>query len=356
MNFINKNTLSWLLRICISILFLFSACAKLYPSVNYGIANFEVKQLVQQLGFSQCFAPYISRFIIGIEIGLGLGFLINHGFRKLIIPSSILLLLIFNAHLLYTIYHGAASNCGCFGDLLLMTPLQAFFKNLVTIGVIVYIGISVKYKLSNFSDNYYIPVLVTICSILFLFTIAPFCPCSSVQSAGPVVIYNALEKTENVEVQDGDTSSISKQNNESNNSKLDAYEPQKKVSGYVKYAPGIDEGKRLLLFFVPSCEHCLETAKSLNDMAKKNKKFPEMFVIFLNEEPEKIPYFFEFANRKFNYMLMDHGSFFTLMGSRDVPGVLYLWNGNEVAFFDGIDGNEFQVDKLEKAIKSKKIN
>jgi hypothetical protein len=91
-------------------------------------------------------------------------------------------------------------------------------------------------------------------------------------------------------------------------------------------------------------------------MAKKDKNFPKMVIIFMNEEPEKIPSFFEFAGRKFDHMIMDVGTFWTVIGSRDTPGVLYLWNGNEVAFFDGINENEFKKEKLEKALKIEKID
>jgi thiol-disulfide isomerase/thioredoxin len=185
-----------------------------------------------------------------------------------------------------------------------------------------------------------------------MFIIAPFCPCSSVQSGGTLV----PKDDEKPKIHEFDTIIPPEQIDDTMIIKPLPYEPKKKDSGYGRYAPGIDEGKKLLLFFGPNCPHCRETAKILNNMAKKDDQFPEMYVIFLNEEPEKISDFFEFANRKFKHILMDHSSFFSLMGSKDVPGVLYLWNGNELAFFEGIGESEFQEGKLEKELKRKRIN
>lgn len=66
----SKNNIAWGIRIVISFLFLLSAVAKLYPSPYFAISTFEVKQLYP-MGFSEGFAPYFSRILIGIELALG---------------------------------------------------------------------------------------------------------------------------------------------------------------------------------------------------------------------------------------------------------------------------------------------
>ena len=71
-----KENLSWILRLIISALFLLSAVAKLYPSPYFAISTFEVKQLYP-LGFSEGFAPYFSRILIGIEFALGIAILLK---------------------------------------------------------------------------------------------------------------------------------------------------------------------------------------------------------------------------------------------------------------------------------------
>ena len=70
----NKN-LSLIIKISVAALFLLSAFAKLYPTPLYGITKvFEQGQLIP-MGFSPEFAPYFSRFIIGVEFFLAFAIL-----------------------------------------------------------------------------------------------------------------------------------------------------------------------------------------------------------------------------------------------------------------------------------------
>lgn len=353
-----KPFLPWTFRILLSFLFLFSAYAKLYPnpSLNFAIVTFEMKQLVP-LGFSECIAPYFSRFIIGAEIALGLGFLQPHFLRKLVIPLSALLLVVFNIHLLYSMITEVGGNCGCFGDLLPMTPTQAFLKNLVTLGIIAWLWFLIKDSQAQFKHNFFIPVSIALGSILFMFILLPFCPCKGKEvtpdndepNNSKVVIFPDGDNP------DDTVNIIQPTVPEIVETPKNTYEPPKTKSGYAKYAPNIDEGKKLLLFFAPGCEHCQKTAKTLVSMSRKDKDFPKMFIIFMEEEVEKIPDFFEIAGKQISYTTLDVGSFWGLVGSRDTPGVLYLWNGNQVVFFDGINANEFEEGKLKKALKKERL-
>lgn len=357
-----KQLLSIGLRSFLAALFIFSAYAKLYGMSVYGaITTFEQKQLIT-MGFSDYWAPYFSRFIIGAELALGLGFLQPHYLRKLILPLSALLLVVFNIHLAYSMMNNVGGSCGCFGDLLPMSPTEAFIKNVITFGIVAWLWILIKEEQHSFNHNFFVALSIALTSILFMFLIAPIQPINN-DNASLVIIDDEPNVVDPIK----DTSIVLPIENKtipvapavSTDPKIEekpTYEPKKNASGYAKHAPGIDVGRKLLLFFAPGCEHCQETAKKLNEMAKKDKNFPKMFVIFMNEEPEKIPGFFEFAGRKFSHTILDVGAFWTLVGSRDTPGVLYLWNGNEVAFFDGINENEFKPEKLRKALDKMRID
>ena len=81
-----KSYLTWSLRIIVAALFIVSALAKLskghlLDSPYFAISTFEVKQLYP-MGFSEGFAPYFSRILIGIELALGLLLLQNNWLRK----------------------------------------------------------------------------------------------------------------------------------------------------------------------------------------------------------------------------------------------------------------------------------
>jgi thiol-disulfide isomerase/thioredoxin len=358
-----KTQISWALRIFLSILFLFSAYAKLYGMTIYGaITTFEQKQLLQ-IGFSQEMAPYFSRFILGAEIALGIGFLQPHYLRKLILPLSAILLVVFNVHLAYSILTDVGGNCGCFGELLPMSPTQAFIKNVLTIGLIAWLWYLIKDEQIKLRHNFFVALSIALASILFMFVIAPIQPANATDI--PVVIIDDEDDEDDIEV----VTTVEPIETPSSNDiptntattttpepEKPAYEPKKVQSGFAKYAPGIDDGKKLLLFFAPGCEHCQDAAKQLVEMSKKSKDFPKMFIIFMNEEPEKIPEFFEKAGRKITHTVLDVGTFWNILGmKRDTPGVLYLWNGNEVAFFDGIKDNEFTTEKLKTALAKEKL-
>ena len=84
------------------------------------------------------------------------------------------------------------------------------------------------------------------------------------------------------------------------------------------------------------------------------KDFPSMRIIFMDEEPEVIPDFFKFAGAEYPYYVMDIVSFWKKLGSgKDVPGVLYLWNGNSKKFYQGIDKEEFNAAEFKKILNKK---
>ena len=347
-----KENLSWILRLIISALFLLSAVAKLYPSPYFAISTFEVKQLYP-LGFSEGFAPYFSRILIGIEFALGIAILLKDYLKKITIPATILLLAVFTIHLSYTTFvSGNAGNCGCFGELIPMTPVEAIIKNIIAIGLLIWLF---KILPADGKSNFWLLKSVGLGCILALFMVAPIRPVAEVieeptseiqDNLGVVVDSSALLTVEEPKAE------IEKDTAKKVEEKKTEDAPKKVKSGYEKYFPGIDNDKKILCYFVPGCDHCMDTAKELNEMRKKDKNFPPVYVIFMNEEPEKIPTFFEFAGTKFPYKMIDVIPFWTELGSgRDTPGVKYLWNGNEFKYYDGINENKFNGTEFKKLIK-----
>ena len=348
----NSKNISWILRLIISALFILSAVAKLYPSPYFAISTFEVKQLYP-LGFSEGFAPYFSRILIGIEFALGIAILLKDYLKKITIPATILLLAVFTIHLGYTTFvSGNAGNCGCFGELIPMTPVEAIIKNIIAIGLLVWLF---KLVPADGKSNFWLLKSVGLGCILALFMLAPIRPVekvmdeptSEIQENLGVVIDSTSLLTNEVP-----TAVITKDTVKKVEEKKLEDAPKKVKSGYEKYFPGIDNDKKILCYFVPGCDHCMDTAKELNEMRKKDKNFPPVYVIFMNEEPEKIPTFFEFAGTKFPYKMIDVIPFWTELGSgRDTPGVKYLWNGNEFKYYDGINENKFNGTEFKKLIK-----
>ena len=346
----NSKNISWILRLIISALFILSAVAKLYPSPYFAISTFEVKQLYP-LGFSENVAPYFSRILIGIEFALGIAILLKDYLKKITIPATILLLAVFTIHLTYTTFiSGNSGNCGCFGELIPMTPVEAIIKNIIAIGLLVWLF---KLLPSDGKSNFWLLKSVGLGCILALFMVAPMKSSTTTidnsnfseeQNIGTIVDTTLSTVLPTIE------KAIDSVNKIKEEIKID--EPTAKKSGYANFFPNIDKDKKILCFFAPGCDHCQETAKQLTEMKQKDKSFPEVSIIFMDEEVDKIPAFFDIAGKKYPYQIVDVISFWNVLGNtRDTPGVKYIWNGNEIKFYDGINENKFNAAELKKTIK-----
>jgi hypothetical protein len=305
-----KKNLPLIIRVLVSALFLLSAVAKLYPTPMYGITKiFEEGQLIP-MGFSEGLAPFFSRFIIGVEFFIAFAILQKNYLKKLIIPLSSGMLVVFCLHLSYSIFLGDSDNCGCFGELIPMSPLQALIKNVITI---VLLGYLYK-KLPEDEVKSCSKMSIQFLSILLL--MFAFIP---VQTA----------------VQN------------------------KRVSGFSEYVVSdldMNEGKKILCFFDAGCEHCMEAAKSLNELSKEIEYFPEMHIIFSDSEADRIPDFFEHAGTEYSHQVLpfyneddEINSYLEILGYEyENPAVIYLDNGNQIRFYDGTGVNAFNTEEFKK--------
>lgn len=358
----NKQIIEWSLRILISALFLVSVIGKLYPapSVYNTLSAFEAKQLLP-MGFDGNFAQWFSRTLIGCELALGLLILQPHFYKKLVIPVSILMLLVFCIHLSYEIAtKGNVGNCGCFGEFLPMSPLAAIIKNVIAMGILAYL-----YKMrKSVADKMNFPVLTTATfgSIMLVFMFG-----MKKSSVGQIPV-----STDVIEVIE-DTTSTTNQTTTIDTTKAvkpgatsttatvpgkdvevkpeQVDEPKAAKSGFKHLYADIDKGRKLLCFFAAGCDHCQETAKELTAMSKQVSDFPEMKIIFLEEETELIPNFFNIAGKTYPYKILDPGAFYTLLGPANTPVVNYLWNGNKVKVYEGTEGNAFKKAEFKTIVQ-----
>ena len=350
-----KKYFPWSVRILISGLFLLSAFAKIYPdpSFYFSITAFEFKQLVP-MGFTMETAVYFSRIIIGIEFAIGILLLFPYNIKKIIIPATILMLAVFSVHLIIEILTGGnQGNCGCFGALLPMTPLQALIKNLLSIGLLTL----VLYKFSNElveKNNILITTNITTLCILALFMLIPIqkkttvSPSPSGYTEDTTIVKDSIIvkpindsiKKDAVVIKDT-TKKI-----------IVIAGPKKVKSIYSKYFPKIDDGKKILCFFAPTCDHCMATAKELTELKKADPNFPDIQMIFMDEAAEEIPKFFKFAGAEYPNLVLDIIAFWGAIGkTNETPGVVYLWNGNVQKFYNGTEKDKFNKVEFKKIVK-----
>lgn len=352
-----KKNISWSIRIVVALLFIVSAIAKLYPSPYFAISTFEVKQLYT-LGFSDSLAPYFSRILIGIEFALGFLMLSNHFLKRITIPATVGLLSVFIIHLSYVTFlsGGNSGNCGCFGELIPMTPIEAIIKNIIAVGLLIWLWKIIE---NDKKSNIWMLISVNLGCILGLFMLAPMKASStSISNSNDNINIStdSISKlTDSVKIEKIKTIDTSKKITEKAVEEVKKeVGPKQAVSGYADLYTDIDKGQKILCFFVPGCEHCREAAKDLNALQKKHKDFPQVQIVFMDEEAEKIPDFFKYAGKQFPYKVIDIIPFWTKLGTgKDTPGVVYLRNGNVIKFYDGIAEKAFNSKALEKVIYKK---
>ena len=299
------------LRVLVSGLFLLSAFAKLYPTPIYGITKvFEEGQLIP-MGLPESIVPYFSRFIIGAEIFLAITILFNNYLKRLIVPLSFIMVAIFSIHLSTQIF-GDSENCGCFGDLIPMTPLEALIKNLITLVILVFIykkSKDVRGEIKNL--------------ILFFLIISTF-------------MFSFLP--------------ISSTSKSSGNSFITYVENEVFVN--------LDD-RKILCFFDAGCEHCQHAARSLDSLSTLSENFPPVHIVFSDTEQEKIPEFFEVAGNEYPYQVMLFANYETdevdsymelTFPDYDNP-VVILYDGNrQIRLYEGTSRNEFTPEDLKRIL------
>jgi hypothetical protein len=351
------NISSWSIRIIVAGLFLISALGKIFPDPSmYGtISTFEVQQLYP-MGFSELLAKYFSRTLIGVEFALGFLLLLPFNLKKWVIPSIILMLAVFCVHLyIEVVTKGNVGNCGCFGSLLPMTPVQAILKNVLSIGLLGLLLWKHDEVIPKKSNYLAMTNIVTAC-ILAMFMLIPIFkkPTDVVESQATFTDTTSVQvnPTQNNDV-GTITPSVQKDTVKTPEKPIG---PKQKKSGFAKYYPNIDQGKKILCFFAPSCEHCQATAKELTEMRKANPDFPEMQILFMDEAPEEIPNFFKFAGATYPHKVIEIIEFWNAIGNeKNVPGVCYLWNGNVMKFYEGSEGsNQFSKSDLKLQLQKVK--
>jgi len=323
----NKLIGIWVIRIIISLLFLVSAYAKVYhePSAYFSITTFEAKQLVP-LGFSSEISSYLSRILIALEFAIGVLILLPFYLKRIVIPLTIFVLAAFCVHLALQIYlTGNSGNCGCFGTLLPMTPLEAILKNLFAIGLLVILNKLLSKDKSKSIEIFY-------GFLIYLFFVIGIMALVPIKNSSNVTIDSNYQIQEDL-VLEG---------------------PKQMKSEFGQTLPFADKGRLILCFFAPGCDHCRAAVRSIDSLSKIVEDFPKVEIVFMDEEVDKIPEFFEYAGSEYHYIVLDISTFYdVLTWERDTPGIFYMWNGNILKEFNGTNDSAYDPESLLKSLNIK---
>lgn len=337
MSFLSRQSLRNVIKYGLGVVFLVSGIAKLFP-----IHSFEFLIVTQKLA-DWMVSPYLARGIIIVELLLGVGFLQNNYLRKLIIPVSFLLLIVFNIHLVYTIITSVGvGNCGCFGELIPMTPLEALIKNIIMMLALIYLFFYEKIIDKEEPKNLLISLPLITAFIFIAFPVKQYVVPEE-ESKSEVQKYDDSLAVDPFNLDEKKPQPVSNINSERISPQSTTLSedvpllPKKKsiFSSYKNFSNGVkanlDEGEKIVAIFSLDCDHCMETAKKFAEM-KNGKNFPDVYILFYGEREQVNP-FFDFAGKEFPFIILSAEEFFPLLNASP-PRVVLLNNGSTIADLD----------------------
>ena len=218
-----------------------------------------------------------ARVLVACELLLGLG-LVSGIWRRAVNWCSAAMLGGFSAFLLWRILLGDKGSCHCFGDLLDMSPWQSLLKNAV---LAVLLALGWKSPLRDAADlvsSRFPRIKASVCRIAATAVVA-IASFTVVFATNPPSIYFRM-------VRGGNDLSVERWRPFS-----DEY--------------GLSEGREVVLFMSPLCEHCQHCAAKVSTILERHDlDTSRMHIVFttVTDQPEDmeklIPYFYRQAGIK----------------------------------------------------------
>ena len=146
--------LTHITRILVAVTFIFSGFVKLVDPLGSAYKFQEYFGAdVLNLEFLIPYALPFSIFLIIAEIILGVKLLV--GFKpKLTVWALFIMIIIFLFLTWYSAYYDKVTDCGCFGDVITLTPWETFYKNIVLVVLIAFLLINTKHIKPVFNKNF----------------------------------------------------------------------------------------------------------------------------------------------------------------------------------------------------------
>lgn len=280
--YMNAEKIKLTLRLLLGAVFCFSAISKLL-----GVGLFEIAVVEQGLAPTREVAAYPARLVIAFELFLGTALFLPFYLKRLILPLALTLLIAFTLLQGFQLTFGEQTqDCGCFGALLPMSPAESFVKNLVLLGLSLWLF----KKTHEEKRQALMPSILAVSSIAIVFLLAPVCRNCDETFAK----YSQFEKASRVD---------------------------------------LTSGGKLVAVFNAECEHCQEAARELGALAAKSENFPPIYVLMFSESEAAISTFAEKTHTNYPYHLISADDFFDLIGTSP-PRIYWLQNGKVKAHWD----------------------
>lgn len=233
------------LQFSLGIVFIFSGITKLFP-----IHLTELNLVYHHLA-NWTLSPYLSRFLIFIEILLGLALILGFYLKRVTIHLSLVFTSLLSLYLLILLYRdGNSQNCGCFGSVLPMSPIESLVKNVLIIAALLAL---LRISTSNYTKT--ANVIFILSSFISISLILYFFPIYTWLNVNPVP------------------------------KKTVPFEFTEPVNSDQHQLIHLNEGNRLIAVFNTSCNNCREVAFKLGIVARQHK-INNLFLILVGDKEE----------------------------------------------------------------------
>ncbi|TSA30802.1 MAG: hypothetical protein D4R68_00045 [Ignavibacteriales bacterium] len=276
-----KNKIALTLRIVIGAVFLFSAYTKF---ISPGLT--EIILVDHGIVSTRETAAIIVRLLIGFEFALGILLILPYSLKTIVIPAAILFLIIFTGYLAYTGFIlKDTQNCGCFGEMIKMSPLESIMKNIVLIAVLILL-----FKFTNEKKKHFVTPTVVVLCIASVFV---FLPVNS-QKEFKFANYTNFESEGRVD---------------------------------------LSRDEKLLVILNLECDHCQILAKELSEIKNQTNKLPKLYALLFKEGNVTVDSFEKMTKFNFPYHMIDMNEFLNLIGQTP-PRIYWLKNGKVKEIWD----------------------
>ena len=303
-------TIRNIIRIGIGSVFIMAAILKLIA-----IDEFEI--YVYSFNVLNFLATSIfARLLVAGEFMLGL-FMILKIHRRFTWNATMIVQMLFTLFLTYTALFRNDANCHCFGDLVELSPLESIAKNIVIIGLLLFLAKDNQSK--DNSHRSWLTWLIINCTLLIVFVVSP-----------PDVIYKMIYSTEK-EI-----------------STVDLYDSFDDVVGFNSQQPTADSlrtvaGGKLIVIVSSGCKYCQLGIKKLSMIMKKKGQDTDKINIFIWGSDEGIFDFIkETGTEDYSYWRINPKQAIDITYGR-FPIFIWMEDGEVVSVGDFRDIDERQL-------------
>jgi hypothetical protein len=276
-----KLKLVLIIRFILGVVFLFSAYTKF---ISPGLT--EIILVDQGIVSARETAAIIVRLLIGFEFALGILLILSYSLKTIVIPTAILFLIIFTGYLSYTGFIlKDAQSCGCFGDMIKMSPLESIAKNIIMITVLILI-----FRFTNEKKKYFVSPTVMIPCVVLIFV---FLPVNS-QKEFKFANYTNFEGEGRVD---------------------------------------LSVGEKLLVILNLECDHCQTLAKDLSEIKNQTNKLPKLYALLFKEGNVTVDSFKTITKFNFPYYMISVNEFLNFIG-QSPPRIYWLKDGKVKGIWD----------------------